>query len=147
MGIRHVLEVPFEAWLRAEACPATASVRRPDSLTPGSAAATVLFDMAGRGSDRKMTSSRPNQFYGNGFRRLGVDAYIVDAYIIGNFDEHVEPDPVHEQIAGSDLAGGLVEAEPDLLNDVPFGAAAVACIDARFAARLMDAWDSYRSGR
>lgn len=47
--IRHVLEQPFEAWLRAEAGPMTASVRRPDSSTPGSdATAALLSDLAGR---------------------------------------------------------------------------------------------------
>lgn len=54
----------------------------------------------------------------------------------------IEADAVHEQIAGRDLAGGLVEAEPGLLEDVLFGAAAVSCIDARFAAHLMEAWDT-----
>lgn len=261
IGIRHRLEEPFEQWLRAEAAPVTASVRRPDQGRPGSdGTAALLFELAGRdggpsvsrhvarkateeqlreflihksvyqlkeadphtwaiprlsgrakaalveiqadeygggrpdrmhsamfartmagtgldgsygayidvvpaislasvnmmslfGLNRRlrgaiaghlamyeMTSSRPNQLYGNGFRRLGFGAGVT-AY----FDEHVEADAVHEQIAGRDLAGGLVESEPDLLDDVLFGAAAVSCIDARFAAHLMDAWDSGRS--
>lgn len=261
IGIRHLLEEPFERWLRAEASLVTASVRRPDSNTPDSdATAALLFDLAGRDSgpsvsrhvakkatavqlreflihksvyqlkeadphtwaiprlsgrakaalveiqadeygggrpDRmhsalfartmrglglddsygsyvdavpaislasvnmmslfglnrrlrgaiaghlamyEMTSSRPNQLYGNGFRRLGFDADVT-----GYFDEHVEADAVHEQIAGRDLAGGLVEAEPDLFEDVLFGAAAVSCIDTRFATYLMDAWDHDRS--
>jgi len=96
--------------------------------------------IAGHLAMYEMTSSRPNQLYGNGFRRLGFDADVT-----GYFDEHVEADAVHEQIAGRDLAGGLVEAEPELLEDVLFGAAAVACIDVRFATHLMDAWDNDRS--
>ncbi|MFF1252774.1 iron-containing redox enzyme family protein [Pseudarthrobacter sp. NPDC058329] len=88
----------------------------------------------------EMTSSRPNQLYGNGFRRLGFGTDVT-----GYFDEHVEADAVHEQIAGRDLAGGLVEAEPGLLEDVLFGAAAVSCIDVRFASHLMDAWENGRS--
>jgi hypothetical protein len=96
--------------------------------------------IAGHLAMYEMTSSRPNQLYGNGFRRLGFDADVT-----GYFDEHVEADAVHEQIAGRDLAGGLVEAEPALLDDVLFGAAAVSCIDARFATHLMDAWDNDRS--
>ena len=67
--------------------------------------------IAGHLAIYEMTSSRPNQQYGNGFRRLGFGADVT-AY----FDEHVEADAVHEQIAGRDLAGGLVEAEPDLLS-------------------------------
>lgn len=96
--------------------------------------------IAGHLAMYEMTSSRPNQLYGNGFRRLGFGAEVT-----GYFDEHVEADAVHEQIAGRDLAGGLVEAEPDLLADVLFGAAAVSCIDARFAAHLMDAWENGRT--
>jgi hypothetical protein len=96
--------------------------------------------IAGHLAMYEMTSSRPNQLYGNGFRRLGFDAAVT-----GYFDEHVEADAVHEQIAGRDLAGGLVEAEPDLLEDVLFGAAAAACIDARFAVHLTEAWESGRT--
>ncbi|CAI3799235.1 iron-containing redox enzyme family protein [Pseudarthrobacter sp. MM222] len=261
IGIRHLLEGPFEAWLRSEAGEVTATLRCPESGTPDSdATAALLFDLAARdagpsvsrhvamkatagqlreflihksvyqlkeadphtwaiprltgrakaalveiqadeyggghpdrmhsalfartmrglglddsyggyvdavpaislasvnvmslfGLNRRlrgavaghlamyeMTSSRPNQLYGKGFRRLGFDAGVT-----GYFDEHVEADAVHEQIAGRDLAGGLVEAEPDLLPDVLFGAAAVSCIDARFATHLMDAWEHDRT--
>lgn len=96
--------------------------------------------IAGHLAMYEMTSSRPNQLYGSGFRRLGFDADVT-----GYFDEHVEADAVHEQIAGRDLAGGLVEAEPDLLADVLFGAASVFCIDARFAVYLLDAWEQGRT--
>jgi hypothetical protein len=85
----------------------------------------------------EMTSSRPNQLYGNGFRRLGFGADVT-----GYFDEHVEADAVHEQIAGRDLAGGLVEAEPVLLTDVVFGATAVLAIDARLTSHIMAAWEN-----
>jgi hypothetical protein len=96
--------------------------------------------IAGHLAIYEMTSSRPNQLYGNGFRRLGFEAEVT-AY----FDEHVEADAVHEQIAGRDLAGGLVEAEPDLFPDVLFGATAVLAIDARLTAHIMGAWESGRS--
>ena len=96
--------------------------------------------IAGHLAMYEMTSSRPNQLYSNGFRRMGFGADVT-----GYFDEHVEADAVHEQIAGRDLAGGLVEAEPDLLDDVLFGAAAASAIDARFAVHVMDAWENDRS--
>lgn len=96
--------------------------------------------IAGHLAIYEMTSSRPNQLYGQGFRRHGFDAEVTRY-----FDEHVEADAVHEQIAGRDLAGGLVEAEPDLLGDVIFGATAVLAIDARLSALIMDAWDNGRS--
>jgi hypothetical protein len=88
----------------------------------------------------EMTSSRPNQLYGNGFRRHNFDA-ATTAY----FDEHVEADAVHEQIAGRDLAGGLVEAEPDLLSDVLFGATAAAAVDTRLTVRILEAWQNGRT--
>ena len=67
----------------------------------------------------EMTSSIPNRLYGNGLRRLG---YGSEATLF--FDEHVEADAVHEQIAGRDLAGGLAAAGPARAPDVLFGAAA-----------------------
>ncbi len=85
----------------------------------------------------EMTSSHPNRFYGNGFRRHGFGPDITHY-----FDEHVEADAVHEQIAGRDLAGGLVEAEPQLLADVLFGATAVMAIDSRLSAHLMTSWEA-----
>ncbi|MDQ0754245.1 iron-containing redox enzyme family protein [Arthrobacter sp. B3I4] len=96
--------------------------------------------IAGHLAMYEMTSSRPNQLYGNGFRRLGFGADVTRY-----FDEHVEADAVHEQIAGRDLAGGLVEAEPRLLEDVLFGAAAVSSLDALFAAHVLDAWEDGKS--
>ncbi|MFP5366320.1 MAG: iron-containing redox enzyme family protein [Actinomycetes bacterium] len=88
----------------------------------------------------EMTSSQPNRLYGNGFRRLGFDAGVTRY-----FDEHVEADAVHEQIAGRDLAGGLVEAEPHLLGDVLFGATAVMAIDGRLSAHILQSWENGRS--
>jgi hypothetical protein len=84
----------------------------------------------------EMTSSQPNRLYGSGFRRHGFDAEVTHY-----FDEHVEADAVHEQIAGRDLAGGLVEAEPGLLGDVLFGATAVMAIDGRLSTHLMASWE------
>lgn len=88
----------------------------------------------------EMTSSVPNRFYGNGFRRHGFDERTT-----WYFDEHVEADAVHEQIAAHDLAGSLVAAEPELLDDVLFGAAAGLYIDGRMGAAILDAWTSGRS--
>ncbi len=88
----------------------------------------------------EMTSSQPNRFYGNGFRRNGYTENVTEY-----FDEHVEADAVHEQIAGRDLAGGLFEAEPELLEDIYFGAAAALFLDARSTTRTMAAWEAGNS--
>lgn len=88
----------------------------------------------------EMTSSQPNRFYGNGFRRLGFDEDVT-----WYFDEHVEADAVHEQIAGRDLAGGLVEAEPELLEDVYFGASAALALDGMLGEHIIAAWEKGES--
>jgi len=83
----------------------------------------------------EMTSSIPNKLYGNGFRRLGHGPETTRY-----FDEHVEADAVHEQIAGRDLAGRLAELEPDLLPDILFGAAACLAVDGWAGAHMLDRW-------
>jgi hypothetical protein len=84
----------------------------------------------------EMTSALPNRRYGNGLRRLGFGPEATDFY-----DEHVEADAVHENIAAYDLAGGLARAEPQLAADVLFGARALLFLEDRFARRLLAAWD------
>ncbi|GAA3666123.1 iron-containing redox enzyme family protein [Arthrobacter ginkgonis] len=88
----------------------------------------------------EMTSSIPNAKYARGFRRLGFESPVTDY-----FDEHVEADAVHEQIAGRDLAGGLVESDPRLASDVFFGAAAVCLLDELVGAWQLGAWQEGRS--
>jgi hypothetical protein len=88
----------------------------------------------------EMTSTLPNRLYGNGLRRLGFDKE-ASAY----FDEHVEADAVHEQIALRDLAGGLVQQEPDLAEDVLFGAAAALALDEAAGTHLLGQWQAGRS--
>lgn len=88
----------------------------------------------------EMTSSQPNRLYGNGFRRHGYDADVT-----WYFDEHVEADAVHEQIAGRDLAGGLVEQQPALRDDVLFGAAACLAVDGRVGRHQIERWTAGES--
>lgn len=84
----------------------------------------------------EMTSSIPNRRYGNAMRRLGYGADVTHFY-----DEHVEADAVHENIAAWDLAGGLAAAEPELAADILFGARALLQVEALWATHLMDAWE------
>jgi len=88
----------------------------------------------------EMTSSVPNRLYGAGFRRHGFDERAT-----WYFDEHVEADAVHEQIAAHDLAGALVAGEPELLDDVLFGAAACLFVDGRVGTQMLAAWSDGRS--
>jgi hypothetical protein len=84
----------------------------------------------------EMTSSIPNRRYATGLRRLGID----DPGATTFFDEHVTADAVHENIAAVDLAGGLVRAEPPVIDDILFGARALVELEGRWAATLLDAW-------
>jgi Iron-containing redox enzyme len=85
----------------------------------------------------EMTSAQPNRRYGNALRRLGFGTEATDFY-----DEHVEADAVHENIAAYDLAGGLARQEPDLAWDVIFGARALLFLEDRFARHLVEAWEA-----
>jgi hypothetical protein len=121
-------------------------------LLPGITLATVNL-MSGFGLHRRrrgalvghlaafeMTSSIPNRRYANAFRRLGHGADVT-----GFYDEHVEADAVHENIAAWDLAGGLAQLEPDLAADILFGARALLALEARWARHLLDSWRQGRS--
>jgi hypothetical protein len=83
----------------------------------------------------EMTSSIPNRRYGNALRRLGYGREATHFY-----DEHVEADAVHENIAAWDLAGGLAAAEPDVAADILFGARALLELEGRWARHLLDRW-------
>lgn len=88
----------------------------------------------------EMTSSIPCKLYADGLRRLDFDQDVVEY-----FDEHIEADAVHEQIAARDLAGGLAEDRPDLLADIMFGAAACLTVDGWSGAHMLDAWTAGES--
>jgi Iron-containing redox enzyme len=87
----------------------------------------------------EMTSSEPSRRYSAGLRRLGFDERVTVFY-----DEHVEADAVHEQIASVDMCGSLVAEEPGLLPDVLFGAACSLAMDGVTAHHLLGAWDAGR---
>jgi hypothetical protein len=83
----------------------------------------------------EMTSSVPNGRYARGLRRLGLEG------ATPFFDEHVEADAVHENLAAVDLAGGLARAEPQLTAQIIWGARALADLDARWARHLVGCWE------
>jgi hypothetical protein len=88
----------------------------------------------------EMTSSEPSRRYSAGLRRLGFDERVTVFY-----DEHVEADAVHEQIASVDMCGSLVADEPGLAPDVLFGAACSLAMDGVAATHLLGAWETGRS--
>jgi Iron-containing redox enzyme len=96
--------------------------------------------IAGHLAALEMTSSLPMRRYGNGLRRLGLGPAATRF-----FDEHVEADAVHEQVAAHDLCGALATAEPALTQDIVFGAAVCLALDARLATYLLGRWDESKS--
>jgi hypothetical protein len=88
----------------------------------------------------EMTSSEPSRRYAAGLRRLGYGPGTTVFY-----DEHVEADAVHEQIASVDMCGALVTEEPGLAGDVLFGAACALAMDGVTATYLLGAWQEGRS--
>ena len=85
----------------------------------------------------EMTSAIPNRRYGNALRRLGYSGPVTAFY-----DEHVEADSVHEEIAAWDLAGGLTATEPALASDVLFGARALLALEGEWGTQLLRSWAS-----
>ena len=81
------------------------------------------------------TSTMPCRRIAAGVRRLGLDDRVWDY-----FDEHVEADAVHEEVALRSICGRLVEEEPDLRDDVLFGAATCLAVDGEAAAGLLRRW-------
>lgn len=81
------------------------------------------------------TSSLPSKKYSAGLRRLGFGRRATLFY-----DEHVEADSVHEQIAVRDLAGGLAAADPTMGKDILFGAATCLAFDDLLAEHITGSW-------
>jgi hypothetical protein len=88
----------------------------------------------------EMTSSEPSRRYSSGLRRLGFGERTTVFY-----DEHVEADAVHEQIAAVDMCGSLVTEDPALVGDVLFGAQCSLALDGLTAVQLLGAWQAGRS--
>ncbi|HEX2127750.1 MAG TPA: iron-containing redox enzyme family protein, partial [Solirubrobacterales bacterium] len=88
----------------------------------------------------EITSPQPNRRYGNGLRRLGFGPDATEFY-----DEHVEADSVHENIAAYDLAGGLARQEPELAEQILFGVKALLLTESRFAGHILESFEAGRS--
>ena len=81
------------------------------------------------------TSSLPSRRMAQGLDRLRFPQALIDYY-----DEHVEADAVHEQLAVRVVCGALLDAEPALVDDVFFGAFTCLDLEDRFAAAMLEAW-------
>ena len=80
------------------------------------------------------SSSVPSRRIASGLERLGLRE--AAAY----FDEHVEADAIHEQIAARDICGSLVATDPDLVGEIVFGVACALRLDALSTEELLTRW-------
>ena len=87
----------------------------------------------------EVTSSLPCRKLVQGLRRLDLSPAMTDY-----FDEHVEADAVHEQVATRDICAALVEQEPGLAEDVSFGVAVSLLMDELLAEHVLGC---FRQGR
>jgi hypothetical protein len=87
------------------------------------------------------TSSVPCRFVAMGIRRLELPEEVAAYY-----DEHVEADSIHEQVALRDICARLVAEEPGLADGVLLGATACIVLEERATAAILDAWESGASG-
>ena len=81
------------------------------------------------------TSSLPSRKMAGGIRRVGLPESLAAYY-----DEHVEADAVHEQLAVRLICGTLVEDEPETRADVVLGAFTCLDLENRFATWALDRW-------
>lgn len=115
---------------------------------PGTTLATVnLISMFGLHRRRRgalvghlamfeVSSAVPNRRYAKALRRLGFGRRATEFY-----EEHVEADSVHENIAAYDLAQGLALAEPGLTADIVLGSRALLALEGIAAARMLGSWE------
>jgi hypothetical protein len=81
------------------------------------------------------TSSGPCRRMARGLERLGL-APEMRAY----YEEHVEADAVHEQLAVRLICQPLIEAEPETEDDVWFGAYSCLDLEDRVAHHFLERW-------
>jgi hypothetical protein len=81
------------------------------------------------------TSSLPSRRMAQGLDRLGLPPEMIAYY-----QEHIEADAVHEQLAVRTICGALVAEEPAQAAEVAFGALTCLGLEDRFARRLLAEW-------
>jgi hypothetical protein len=89
---------------------------------------------AGHFAAFEASSSVPSRRVSAGLDRLGLSS------AADYFEEHVEADAVHEQIAARDICGSLVEEDAELLTEVVFGVVCALHLDALSAVELLTRW-------
>jgi hypothetical protein len=80
------------------------------------------------------SSSVPSRRVSAGLERLDLSS------AAEYFDEHVEADAVHEQVAARDICGSVVHDDPGQLREVVFGVVTALHLDALSGVELLTRW-------
>jgi hypothetical protein len=83
------------------------------------------------------TSSIPCRRVAQGVRRIGLPEAAADY-----FDEHVEADAVHEQLAMREICGSMAEEDPSLTESILFGAWVCCYLDYLDGLELVGSWSA-----
>ena len=83
----------------------------------------------------EMTSVGPMGRYDAALARLGIGSRGRRFYQV-----HVEADVHHQHVASSDLAGRLGRDEPELADDILFGAQALMAVERQFSEHVLGCW-------
>ncbi|MFE7226179.1 iron-containing redox enzyme family protein [Nocardioides sp. NPDC057577] len=83
------------------------------------------------------TSSVPSRQLAQGLRRLDFPEEIASYY-----DEHVEADSAHEQVAVRDVCGAFVEENQNERDQVFLGAFTCLDLEARYARTMLTQWEA-----
>jgi hypothetical protein len=89
---------------------------------------------AGHFAAFEASSSVPSRRIAAGLERLGLPR------AADYFDEHVEADAVHEQVAARDLCGSLVASRPARAAEVMFGAACALQLEGMSGREMLARW-------
>ena len=81
------------------------------------------------------TSSLPCRRIAAGIRRVGFADSVAHF-----FDEHVEADAVHEQLAVRGICGAFLKLSPEQEAEIMFGALVCLDLEAQFGRHLLTAW-------
>ncbi len=83
------------------------------------------------------TSSIPCRRVAQGVRRIGLPEAAADY-----FDEHVEADAVHEQLAMREICGAMAEQDPTLVESILFGSWVCCYLDYLDGLELVGRWSA-----
>lgn len=93
--------------------------------------------LVGQFATVELTSSPGSERLVRAMRALGCPPEAIEFYA-----EHVEADAVHEQMVRRHLLAPLLEAEPELAEDVVFGIRASVLLAGRLEGALLDSWSA-----